>query len=135
MCDDNAVFCTNCGFNFQAAYQYQNQNQNPNIQYGQRQYPQQQYQQQYIPPQYVQQPQEPIDENKKDSPLSIIACLFSALGVIVSSFFAIIGILLGIIDLAINNKRERHLGSIFAVIVGVIALLYIVLTMQKIFNM
>lgn len=57
-----------------------------------------------------------VRKKKKDSVLSIIAAVFSLFTV---TFF--IGIIIGLIDVGINNKEYRHLGSWFAVIYGVIA--------------
>lgn len=55
-------------------------------------------------------------QKKKDSVLSIVAAVFSLFTI---TFF--IGIIIGLIDLGINDKNKRHLGSWFAVIWGIIA--------------
>ena len=58
-------------------------------------------------------------EKKKDSPLSIVACILS--------FFTCtcwIGFIIALIDLAKGDKTKRHLGSGFAIVVSIIVLLY-----------
>lgn len=51
---------------------------------------------------------------KKDSPLSIIAILLAIF--LTSSILSVVSIFAGIIDIAINNKQYRHMGSYYAII-------------------
>lgn len=68
---------------------------------------------------------------KKDSSLSVIACVFSGIAILcplpifLSLILTLAGLILGLIDLCINNKNERHLGSGFAIIVGIISIVLI----------
>lgn len=61
-----------------------------------------------------------------DSVLSIIACVFSGvafimpLPVIVSVPMFFIGFILALIDLGINEKTKRHLGSNVAIILSIL---------------
>ena len=68
-------------------------------------------------------------ESKKDSVLSLLACIFAGISFIAVEFFGasgllallfilfdITGAILGIIDLAIYNKKYRHVGSIVALV-------------------
>jgi hypothetical protein len=56
------------------------------------------------------------DAKKKDSTLSIIALVLSLFTI--TSFF---GVVVGLIDLCMNDKNYRHIGSWFAVIYGILA--------------
>lgn len=66
--------------------------------------------------------------NKKngDSVLSIISCVFSGaafilyLPVIISIPMFFIGFLIGLIDIGINNKEKRHLGSYVAIVLSIL---------------
>lgn len=64
---------------------------------------------------------------KRDSTLSIISCVFVGVGaiiplpVIVSFVLILAGVIVGLIDLCINNKSERHIGAWFALIFGVLS--------------
>lgn len=51
------------------------------------------------------------NEKKKDSTLSILAAVFS-----IFTFTIIIGVILAIIDLCINDKEKKHIGSWFTII-------------------
>lgn len=58
--------------------------------------------------------------SKKDSTLSVIAavlCIFL--------FTAPIGMIIGLIDLGIGNKYERHLGSYFSIIAGLVVIFFL----------
>lgn len=57
------------------------------------------------------EPEPKKKEKKKDSVLSILAIIFSLF--IITSF---VGLILAIIDLALNDKSKRHLGSWIAII-------------------
>ena len=57
-------------------------------------------------------------EKKKDSALSLIACILA--------FFSCtcwIGLIVAIVDLAKNDKTKRHIGSIFAIFISIMVLL------------
>lgn len=110
---DGSVICNNCGCN---------QQMQPNDMYMQQMQQQMMYQQemQYQQPMYVQpmynQPMyaQPIYYDpffkKKDSPLSLVSAIFGLIDFLFG-FVAIIALIVGIIDLAINNRMQRHLGS------------------------
>lgn len=83
----------------QSQYQYGNQNQYNN-------------KMQQRPPQNNR----PIKVKKKDSVLSVIAAVLALF-----TITAIPGIIVGIIDLCIGKKEQRHLGSWFALIFGALA--------------
>lgn len=57
-------------------------------------------------------------EIKKESTLSTVACVLS-----IFVFTSFVGAILGIIDICINDKSKRHVGSWFAIIVFVIVLI------------
>jgi hypothetical protein len=52
-------------------------------------------------------------QNKKNGVLGILSLIFSAVGI-----FVFIGIILGIIDLAINDKSKKHSCSIIGLCIG-----------------
>ena len=52
---------------------------------------------------------------KKDSKMSIIAAICAFF-----TFSCLIGLIIGIVDIAVGKKEERHLGSWFAVIFGAV---------------
>lgn len=65
-------------------------------------------------------------QKKQESALSSVACVLTAISVFAFNFLAIFGLILGLIDLCMNNKEKKHIGSIFAVIVGgLITLLFV----------
>lgn len=65
-------------------------------------------------------------KKKKDSVLSIIACVFSGVAfifpmiAIVGWILALTGIIIGVVDLGTKKEGERHLGSYFSIVVFVI---------------
>lgn len=59
---------------------------------------------------------------KKDSVLSIIAAAFALF-----TITCFVGLIIGIIDLCINDKNKRHVGSWFAVIWFVIFVIVMIL--------
>lgn len=65
-------------------------------------------------------------EKKKDSTLSVVACMLTGVALIIPmplllSFpLALAGVIIGLIDLAQKKEEFRHLGSLFAVILGII---------------
>lgn len=63
-------------------------------------------------------------QKKKDSKLSIIACILSLFGIT-----ALVAIILGIIDLCVGDKEERHLGSYWAI--GISCLYFILYILVK----
>lgn len=61
----------------------------------------------------------PVAHERKDSTMSIVAAVLTIFTVTV-----IFGMIVGIIDLAINkNDKKRHIGSWFAIIIGAIMLI------------
>jgi uncharacterized Zn finger protein (UPF0148 family) len=52
---------------------------------------------------------------KKDSTLSIIAAVFALF-----TITSLVGLIIGLIDIGINDKSKKHLGSWFAIIYGII---------------
>lgn len=71
---------------------------------------------------YSNQPlyQECGNFKKKDSVLSIIAAVLSIFTI---TFF--FGFIIALIDLGINDKTKRHLGSWFSVIFGIIIFIFL----------
>ena len=67
----------------------------------------------------------PVDSDvkRKDSPLSIISCVFTFVSCFAINWIAIVGVICGLIDLCMNNKSQRHVGSYFGLVVGVLILL------------
>lgn len=65
-------------------------------------------------------------EKRKDSVLSIIACVLSGVAfifpmiAIIGMMLALAGMIVGLVDIGTGNKEERHLGSYFSIVVFVI---------------
>lgn len=65
-------------------------------------------------------------QKKKNSTLSIIACVLSGVAfifpmiIIIGYLLALAGLIVGIIDLAMHKKEEKHIGSWFSIVVFVI---------------
>ncbi len=65
-------------------------------------------------------------KKRKDSLLSIIACVFSGVAfifpmiAIVGWILALVGIIIGFVDLGTKKEDERHLGSYFSIIVFIV---------------
>lgn len=65
-------------------------------------------------------------KKRKDSVLSIIASVFSGVAfifpmiIIIGWILALVGIIIGFVDLGTKKEGERHLGSYFSIIVFVI---------------
>ena len=65
-------------------------------------------------------------KKRKDSQLSIIACVFSGVAfifpmiAIVGWILALVGIIIGFVDLGMKKEDERHLGSYFSIIVFIV---------------
>ena len=78
------------------------------------------------------QNRQPVNNvKKKDSVMSIVACVMSGvacllpLPALISFPLILAGLIVGLIDLCKNNKSERHIGSWFAMIFGVLALILV----------
>ncbi len=54
------------------------------------------------------------DGKKKDSPLSIVAAVLAIFAV--APYIGYAAFILAVIDLGLNNKKFRHLGSWFAIV-------------------
>lgn len=65
---------------------------------------------------YFQPQPIPLEHNKRDSTLSIIAAICALF-----TITCFIGFIIAIVDLAQNNPYERHLGSKFAIVFFLIA--------------
>lgn len=71
----------------------------------------------------VQNEPKPKSKKRKDSLLSIIACVFSGVAgifpmiAIVGWILALTGMIIGLVDLGVKKPGERHLGSYFSIIV------------------
>lgn len=102
---NNANFCQRCGLQFQQnAQQMQYQPEQPNTMY------------------YAQQPYMNMPQGKKkDSALSIVACLLALF-----TLTCFIGFIVGIIDIGTGaahpERNEKHVGSWFAIIYTTIIL-------------
>lgn len=70
-------------------------------------------------------------KEKKDSVLSIIACVIAGVAVLfplpifLSALMVLVGLIIGLVDIGINEKEKRHLGSWFAIIVCIIEFIFI----------
>ena len=68
---------------------------------------------------------------KKDSVMSIVACVMAGVScllpppAIISFPLILAGLIVGLIDLCKYTKNERHIGSWFAMIFGVLALILV----------
>jgi multidrug efflux pump subunit AcrB len=68
-------------------------------------------------------------EKKKDSTLSVISCILAGvafilpLPIILSFPLALAGAIVGLVD--IGTKKDRHIGSWFGIIVGIIEVVFI----------
>ena len=71
-------------------------------------------------------PKEPSFAKGKNSTLSVIACALAGVSfifpmvIIIGYLLALSGGIIGIVDLCIKGKEEKHLGSWFAIIVLII---------------
>lgn len=79
----------------------------------------------------VEKEQKPI--KRKDSVLSIVSCVLTGVSIFAFNWIAIGGLVCGLIDLCMNDKTKRHLGSWFGVIAGVIVLIVYIMNLQKLF--
>lgn len=61
---------------------------------------------------------------KKDSVLSIVSCVLTFVSGFVIPLLSVGGIVCGLIDLCINDKSKRHLGSWFGVIFGACIMIF-----------
>lgn len=61
-------------------------------------------------------------EKKKDSVLSIVSCVLTFVSSFIFPMLSIGGIICGLIDLCMNDKSKRHLGSWFGIILGVLVI-------------
>ena len=85
--------------------------------------------------QYQMQPQQQYPQQntkRKDSPLSIVAGIFSLLGILSYFIFAIIGLIIAIVDLAVSQSRtndnQKHECSWFAIIFAIISFVILIVS-------
>ena len=64
---------------------------------------------------------------KKDSPIANVGLAFVIVAFFVFNFLAVVGVICGLIDIGMNDKKYRHIGGWVAVIMGAIELLFMVL--------
>lgn len=104
---DRAISCPHCGAPAANVFQNQQFQQNPNN--------------------FVAQ-QENITCKRKDSMLSIIACVLAGVSMIfplpifLSLIMIVASLVIGVIDLCAKDPAQRHIGSWFAIIISALYL-------------
>ena len=88
-------------------------------------------------PETPAQQQQTTTKKKKDSTLSIIACVFSGVSVLVPCILvlgyllAFTGLVLGLVDVGIHDKTKRHIGSYFSICVFAVYTAYFLFAMTQ----
>lgn len=70
---------------------------------------------------------------RRDSVLSIVSFVLTLVSIFVFNWLALGGIVCGLIDLLMSDKKKVHLGSWFGVIIGAIVLIYYVINLKRLF--
>ncbi|MGN0384562.1 MAG: zinc-ribbon domain-containing protein [Lachnospiraceae bacterium] len=124
--DGNTRFCQKCGNMLQPI------NMQPQVKQSQQPVYQQMQPGAYQQAQY-NVPQQPA--KKKDSPLAIIAAAFILITIFpLPAFIAfallLASIILCLIDLGIHDKKYRHIGCVFLLIISIAMFLYVLSVLQ-----